>query len=203
MKYSREDIEAMYVDYLQGYQRILILLVEQQKQKGFDIKYEAYHEFFDYEQYLIDELSQDDEKLTLEDAIEESRMRIQRLIQMLCNPVHMIFFQKWAKVDLFMELKKIQTSSHILCALEFERWLRDIVKKGMKRRHIEQNINEKLMQKKEERDLLKRYNIQKKLRKAFFKRKIFCIVALRTMMQKEITSMAHSLLQLAFLYLQP
>ena len=172
MKYSREQIEDMYVDFVLCYQRIMTLMQEQ-AYKGFENapKIKKY-KIFDYEKELRLRLQKQNkwENIdSIEDCIDQGRHCLQRLMQMLCNPSAFIYAKNWSRIDLAHEIKYMLDTNqwNSRFTLEFDYWLRKRVRTLLKEDGMKMNTQEKERRWIEDLDLRRRRKIQKKLNHLF------------------------------------
>lgn len=158
MKYSREQIEEMYLDVLISYTNIYNMLAKKHK---LDI---SAIELYQYEKDIVerlqkqDDFNQDIENLS--EIIEETHHKLQRLLQLLCYPIKSTNVYYWLKRDLLLELGK--QNPYELYSLECERWLTPLVERELKNKMIPSD-KELKFRLKEAKDLLKRYKLQKNI----------------------------------------
>lgn len=158
MKYSREQIEEMYLDVLISYTNIYNMLA---KKNELDI---SAIELYQYEKDIVERLQKQDdfnqEIKNLSEIIEETHHKLQRLLQLLCYPIKSTNVYYWLKRDLLLELGK--QNPYELYSLECERWLTPLVERELKNKMIPSD-KELKFRLKEAKDLLKRYKLQKNI----------------------------------------
>ncbi|WP_372369307.1 hypothetical protein [Candidatus Uabimicrobium sp. HlEnr_7] len=167
MKYSRSEIEKMYVDMFVSYQILLLCLVEKnnlQNTQTFELQ--------KYEKQLAQNVGQGYTPENTEDiklCISECREKIQKLIQMSCNCHYLISVKKWSKKDLLLEYKKYQQQEIInpIIFLEMEVWTRKLAQEYIKRKNIKISTQDKQQQIIERKHFMRRYKIAKTLHEQF------------------------------------
>lgn len=159
MKYSKNEICEMYVDFVNGYKKILFDIVEGSSDPHIDM--ENYQAFYEYEDFLVNQLAKDDEKLTQDEIIEECKKRIQRLIQVLCNPGNLLKPKKWKLPELYIET--LQKTQENIYSLEFTRRLRAIIERILLQKNQKLDLHEQMLNLYEKKELMKSYRFQQKL----------------------------------------
>ena len=160
MKYSREQVEEMYLDVLISYTNIYNMLA---KKHELDI---PAIELYQYEKDIVerlqkkDDFNQEIDLQNLSEIIEETHHKLQRLLQLLCYPIKSTNVYYWLKRDLLLELGK--QNPYELYSLECERWLTPLVEHELKTKMIPTD-KELKFRLKESKDLLKRYKLQRKI----------------------------------------
>lgn len=177
MKYSREEIERMYFQFVQHYLRAIALLEEAYLKDNVTQHQEPWVEglryLVFYEDLMGERLTQTGQNLekaeTLEDATIKCRRSLQRLLQALCNPEQFINPRKWPVFDLLCEVNKeaVTASIHPKYELELERWLTRAVETALKKIGVKPDLREKELRWEEARDFRTRYRLQQKLSKDF------------------------------------
>ena len=140
MKYSRDDIEKMYLDMFEVYRHTIEGLQEKNFLEQGHIaleKLEPYHtETMCHEE---DMLSRCDEEryegfTQLNQCANKNRRNLQRLIQMLCVPVAFVEPDKWSRIDLVKEVGKMEALEryHPIFSVEMENWLTHFVQRNLR-----------------------------------------------------------------------
>lgn len=147
VKYSRQEIEKMYIDLIHSYRRMIQLKASS---LGYDLE-EGKISFEPHDHHFLPLLQNTENNEDLEIAINATREKIQRLIQTLCRAGQYFDARKWSRYDLIRENSKIfkSISPHPKFELEFNRWLTREVEKNLKKKGFMSNPAELLLQKKE------------------------------------------------------
>ncbi|WP_372367103.1 helix-turn-helix domain-containing protein [Candidatus Uabimicrobium sp. HlEnr_7] len=151
MKYSRRDLYVMYSEVLMSYDYIIINLDSKEQ-----LPIEK------YEKNIIAQVNKVYQQKDIEAHIEECRLQIQRIIQMLANAHKMIELRHFTLEDLWLECKVNRNENYHLAtrfALEWEKRVN---------RYVEAHIKHKTKWYKYEKVLFnRRYRLQKKLAAKF------------------------------------
>lgn len=131
MRYSRREVEKMYFELLDHYHKTLLLLQEQTLMENQQAQPETLQPYqlqlLDHEKGMYDrwERSRWSSVLPLEATIEKNRKHVQRLLQLLCHPIQVLDPQRWYRIDLLLEVLKMQQAEciHPGIALALETWL--------------------------------------------------------------------------------
>ena len=166
LKYSRVEIEKMYVAWLVEYQNTIDLL---QQKYGFQETLKPHHvELMNHEKKLLSEVKYTEMKaLNLQEAVEKNRENIKRLIYMLCKPQLFMYPRHWSRIDLLRELAKGEIKVHCSCSIEWERWLTTKIDKALQKVGYKPSIHEKHMRLQERLDFRARHRLQHKLSQSF------------------------------------
>ncbi|BBM85979.1 hypothetical protein [Candidatus Uabimicrobium amorphum] len=157
MKYSRKDIEVMYIDLLSSYSDILSLINEEPFYRL---------EMQDYERKILHRLQREIYCLQdIEKHIEECRLQLQRFIQLLCCVQKFIDPRYWHIEDIFYECKNRNDYMSAKFLLEWEKWVTAQLRKQLKNYHC--STQEKSVMLKEEIYFRRRYKLQRKLTQNF------------------------------------
>lgn len=170
MEYSRNDVEQMYADFLLCYQKILASL---QKQYYGETQADlaAYQTLAYYEQDMISRLgkAQNTNSSNLEEEIDETKFKVQRLIQMLCKPKKILTPCTWNRFDLLWEVQKSIASGkpYPFYILELDRWLINQVEKALMKKGMLCNLQERELRWQEAKEFRKRYQLARQLNAQF------------------------------------
>jgi anti-anti-sigma regulatory factor len=131
MRYSRAELERMYVDMLRGYQRMTMLLREklaaEHGNRSGGEEQGILWQTMDYEEAILARVGTSGTVTAsdLRDATSKNRRALQRLIQAMCNPEHLLNPHQWSMSDLLAEVEKRQATGKpdARCELELERRL--------------------------------------------------------------------------------
>lgn len=122
MRYSRQDLYTMYAEVLVSYKFIIKNLNENE---GLVLEH--------YEQAMIDQVSKVYEQYDIETHIEECKLQLQRIIQVLTNPQKSIDARYLRLEDLWLECKT-NKNNHLSTRfyLEWEKRLNYYIEKCVK-----------------------------------------------------------------------
>lgn len=161
MRYSRQDIEQMYIELLLSYQRMIQLKAISANvalnQIDFDLLRHEHHLMPLAHPSLTTETN-------LEHSIESTRKNIQRLIQALCKPDAYFSPQRWSRSDLLREVVKSSQGQKVnaLFESELEAWLTTEIEKILKEKGEQTSFEEAILRKQERKTLRKLLRQQRK-----------------------------------------
>ncbi|WP_372369742.1 hypothetical protein [Candidatus Uabimicrobium sp. HlEnr_7] len=171
MKYSRDQIEEMYVEMLIAYEHLLEYF-EREYQNSEEVRktLEPYQKDFAYfEQRLIerfDKVSKLIEKNEdIEKIIQSCRRSVQKIQQLLVVSHRWVEPQHWSRVDLVRQIQQMVyvDKYHAHYCLEFEKWLTKKIRKILAKKKKSNTKKEIFLQKQEARDLRQRINLSRKI----------------------------------------
>ncbi|WP_372366178.1 hypothetical protein [Candidatus Uabimicrobium sp. HlEnr_7] len=150
MRYSRRDLYVMYAEVLVSYRFII---------KNLNVEENLVIEH--YEQLMIDQVPKTYEQHDIETHIEECKLQLQRIIQMLTNPQKIVDVHYLDLADLWLECKT-NKNNHLSTRfyLEWEKRLNHYIEKHVKSIRNPWLKNEKSF-------FYRRYLLQKKLANKF------------------------------------
>ncbi|BBM87249.1 Hsp70 family protein [Candidatus Uabimicrobium amorphum] len=122
MKYTRRDIETMYMEFVKSYCNILQLLSEECGESYVDV-------LLPYERIILHEIHSDyisQPFSDIEKAIDETRKKLQRLMHVLFCAQRFANPRYWRRVDL---LRELNVMAHPVYFVEWEQWLSKEVRK--------------------------------------------------------------------------
>ena len=167
MKYSRREVEQMYVEWVGAYQNMACLLGQECEELD---EYTLQEQFAlrSHEIHMLSRVGYGYAPEDLEDmeaCIEESRERVQRLLQLLCHAQPFCSPKRWSRVDLLQELCKMKDIGHWQTEhlLEWERWCTLQVTRILKREGEKPTTEERGLRLQEARLWQKRQRLEKKL----------------------------------------
>ncbi|BBM86973.1 hypothetical protein [Candidatus Uabimicrobium amorphum] len=149
MRYSRRDLYTMYTEVLMSYKHIVLCLDDEEQ-----------FPTADYEQSMTKYINKMYEKRDIELHIEECRLQLQRIIQMLANAHKIVEVRCLQLEDLWFECRN-NSKEHLGVRFHLE-WEKRI------NRHVEKHIRAKNPWHRREKLLFyRRYRLQKKLAAKF------------------------------------
>jgi type II secretory ATPase GspE/PulE/Tfp pilus assembly ATPase PilB-like protein len=170
MRYAREDIEAMYLDVVLGYRRMLDLLQQKySKELGDDFLagLPAYQRTLaNYEADMAERLGKNSGSGSdVEKVIADNRRALQRLQQMLANPHRLVVPRLWPRHELVAEVAKMESlvSPHPLHELELEHWLSQEVSHALRAKGMRLDAQERTARWHEARAWRQRYHLARRL----------------------------------------
>lgn len=170
MKYSHDDVEEMYADFVLCYQKLLGSLQKQYCGET-QVNLAGYQSLAYYEQEMMSRLgkAQNTGNSDLEEGIEETKCKVQRLIQMLCKPGKLLAPRTWNRFDLLWEVQKSIASGkpYPLYLLELDRWLIAQVEQALTKKGMPMNLQEQELRWQEAKEFRKRYQLAKQLNAQF------------------------------------
>lgn len=176
MKYSRREIEEMYVSFVHSYHETVSLLEEKYRgELGADYgegltSYQR--DLFDHEQKMLQRIQKRDifqDGGRLEEYIDRDKSHLQRLLRALSNPGQFIDPRRWYRADLLAEVKTMKDMQrvHPQNVLELERWLTREVERALREQGYAADTEEREARFREAKDFRRRYRLQRKLSRQF------------------------------------
>lgn len=163
MRYTRTDLERMYADMVRGYLRTATLLKDklaaENKNAGGEDQAMLWQSM-EYEQEMFARVGAGTAMASdLRDATNKNRRALQRLIQAMCNPGHLLDPRRWSMADLAAEVATLRAhgQTNTRCELELERRLTSRLEKLLLQFRGKPSLEEQELRLREARDWRRQY----------------------------------------------
>lgn len=173
MRYSRAEIEKMYLQVMADY-RLIVFLLERESGQKLPQDLEDWRAYPDYEKAMQSRLDRIGMPINIAGTqlsawVEKTKADLQRLLQVLTNPGRFIYPSQWPLADLLWESKNTEAISapESVYTLECERRLTAEVERVFRNKHVHADAAEKSLRYQEALELRRCYQILQYLRRQF------------------------------------